>query len=77
MLRLKRKRLSHSSAARSAMEDTQAFKGANRGALILTVIWVECAIACIFVAARVYARTRLIHNMGIDDWMILWALVNS
>jgi hypothetical protein len=59
------------------MEDTPAYRNANRGALILTVIWAECAIACIFVAARVYARTRLIHNMGIDDWMILWALVSS
>ncbi|KAL8795389.1 MAG: hypothetical protein Q9195_002130 [Heterodermia aff. obscurata] len=48
---------------------------ADRGSAILIVSWIECGVAITIVAARVYTRSRIIHNIGIDDWMILIALV--
>lgn len=48
----------------------------NRGPSILAVGWTECAIAILFVNARMYTRISLIHNVGIDDWMMLLALVS-
>ena len=49
---------------------------ANRGPSILAVSWTECAVAILFVSARMYTRIFLIHNVGIDDWMMLLALVS-
>ncbi|KAL9001776.1 MAG: hypothetical protein Q9188_005250 [Gyalolechia gomerana] len=48
---------------------------ANRGPTILAVTWVECALAILIVGTRMYTRSYLIHNVGIDDWMIVLALV--
>ena len=49
---------------------------ANRGPSILAVSWTECAVAILIVSARMYARSFLIHNVGMDDWMMLLALVS-
>lgn len=49
---------------------------ANRGPAILAVSWIECVVAILIVGARLYTRSCLIHNVGIDDWMILLALVS-
>ena len=48
----------------------------NRGPSILAVSWTECAVAILFVSARMYTRISLIHNVGMDDWMMLLALVS-
>lgn len=48
----------------------------NRGPCILAVSWTECVVAILFVSARMYTRIFLIHNVGIDDWMMLLALVS-
>ena len=49
----------------------------NRGPHILAATWVQCAIALLLVGARMYTRIHLIHNVGLDDWIILLALVSS
>lgn len=51
------------------------FAKANRGPTIVTVTWVECAVAILIVGTRMFTRSYLIHNVGIDDWMIVLALV--
>lgn len=48
----------------------------DRGPAILAVSWIECVVAMIIVGARMYTRSYLIHNVGVDDWMILLALVS-
>ena len=48
---------------------------ANRGSAINTLGWIECSISIVLVAARIYTRARLTHNVGIDDWTVLLALV--
>ncbi|KAL9596012.1 MAG: hypothetical protein Q9219_006096 [cf. Caloplaca sp. 3 TL-2023] len=48
---------------------------ANRGPTILAVSWIECTVAILIVATRMYTRSYLIRNVGIDDWMIVLALV--
>ena len=59
-------------------ENTSSFVEltSNRGPSILAVSWTECAVATLFVSARMYTRISLIHNVGIDDWTILLALVS-
>lgn len=47
--------------------------GGKRG---LSISVVFTSLATIFVAARVYTRTRLMKRMEPNDWMILIALVS-
>ena len=58
------------------MSGTSAEVTANRGPSILAVSWTECAVAILIVSARMYARSFLIHNVGMDDWVMLLALVS-
>lgn len=55
---------------------TTVVGSANRGPAILAVSWIEYVVAIVIVGARMYTRSCLIHNVGIDDWMILLALVS-
>lgn len=47
----------------------------DKGPRILAVVWTLSALTTIFVAARVYIRQWLIRNAGIDDYIIVVALV--
>ena len=51
-------------------------KDPDRGSAILAVCWVECILAIFFVAARMITRSRLIHNVGSDDWLMVATLVS-
>ena len=47
----------------------------DRGTELITVAWVECSVAIIFVALRFYSRIRLTRNVWWDDWFIAITLV--
>ena len=47
----------------------------DKGPRILAVVWTLSALTTIVVAARVYIRQWLIRNAGIDDYIIILALV--
>ena len=49
----------------------------NKGSMLLTVNWVECGLAVLIVAIRMYTRAHLIHNVGLDDWAMVLALVSK
>jgi hypothetical protein len=49
----------------------------NNGPGILAVTWVESALGLAIVGARMYARGRIIRNIGADDWTMLIATVCS
>ena len=49
----------------------------NLGPGILAVSWLECILAFIFVVLRMYCRTRLVHNVGRDDWTMVFSYVSS
>ena len=51
-------------------------KDPDRGPAVLSVSWIECIIAITFVVARMFTRSRLIHNVGSDDWFMVATLVS-
>ena len=59
------------------LPNNQEIGTSDRGPLILIVGWVECSLAFVFVFARMLTRSRLVRNVGLDDWMILLAMVKS
>ena len=46
------------------------------GPNIIALSWIECAIALLFVSARMYTRIKVIHNVGWDDWTIVISFVS-
>ncbi len=49
----------------------------SKAALINGVGWFGASITLIFVATRLYARARLVHAVGWDDYIMVAALVRS
>lgn len=47
----------------------------NRGPAILELMWIIAAIATIVVAARFHVRHTYVHQIKIEDWLILSSLV--
>ena len=56
---------------------TTVSKDPSRGPAILAVTWAECAVAFLLVSLRVFARGYLIRNFGMDDWVIIIAMVRQ
>lgn len=46
----------------------------DRGSQLLAMYWTETAIILVVVALRFYSRI-LIRSLGIDDWLMLIAIV--
>lgn len=42
---------------------------------MMAVMWTLTSIALILVAARLCVRTRILRNLGDDDWLIALAMV--
>lgn len=49
----------------------------NRGYIIIVVNSVLAALCSITIALRIYIRTRILDNIGPDDYTILVALVSG
>ena len=47
----------------------------DRGPLFLQAIWIEAAIASLFVAARIFARIKIQGKLSSDDYLLVLALV--
>lgn len=48
---------------------------ANIGTTILAILGSLTGISAVFVAARIYVRVKLLRNLGLDDYLIVLALV--
>jgi hypothetical protein len=48
----------------------------NHGAIINGIAWAEAVIVLCLLAARVYARARVVRSLGSDDWNIVIATVS-
>ena len=59
------------------MESAQAGDYADKGPLIQGICWAGACLATCFVAARFFTRISLIKNLGLDDWVMLLALVST
>ena len=49
---------------------------AGKGAMINAICWVGAVVATCFVAARFLTRIKIIEKLGLDDWIMLSALVS-
>ncbi|KAJ5614881.1 hypothetical protein N7528_008535 [Penicillium herquei] len=47
---------------------------ANKGPMMMAVMWALTSVALILVAARLCVRTRILRNLGADDWLIALAM---
>ncbi|KAK4155443.1 hypothetical protein C8A00DRAFT_31681 [Chaetomidium leptoderma] len=47
----------------------------NRGPLTLTVTTTLTSVCLLFVLGRVYSRLIWIHELAIDDWMVVGSIV--
>ena len=49
----------------------------DQGPNILALSWTECSLAILVVSARMYTRSRIVRNVGWDDWTMLFAMVSD
>ncbi|KAL4889362.1 Alpha/Beta hydrolase protein [Aspergillus ambiguus] len=55
---------------------TQAeYDAQDQGPALLAVVWTLTGIATIMVSIRLFIRTRMIRNLGLDDWLIAFSMV--
>ncbi|KAJ3538562.1 hypothetical protein NM208_g5860 [Fusarium decemcellulare] len=45
------------------------------GPMVNAVLWVQVVIFAIFVALRIYTRYSILHSIGLDDYLVVVALV--
>jgi hypothetical protein len=48
----------------------------NKGPAILAAMWPLTIVTTVIVAARMYIRSQVVRNMGLDDWLILASMVS-
>jgi len=49
----------------------------NIGPAVIVATWVEAALASTIVIIRFISQTTIVKKVGIDDWMMLLALVSA
>lgn len=47
------------------------------GPMLNAVLWVQVVISLVFVGLRIYTRSRILHSVGPDDYLVMAALVSS
>lgn len=47
----------------------------NNGTAIIAIVGSFTAVSALFVAARLYVRVKLLRNLGLDDYLIVLAMV--
>ncbi|KAE8154066.1 hypothetical protein BDV25DRAFT_126749 [Aspergillus avenaceus] len=52
------------------MATTTAYDEENKGPTLLAAMWSLTGLAAIMVAMRLFIRTKIIRNLGLDDWLI-------
>ena len=58
------------------MESPGPNNNADKGVLINAICWAGACFATLFVAARFFTRVKIIQNLGLDDWLMLSAIVS-
>lgn len=51
--------------------------GASNGTTIIAIVGSLTAVSALFVAARLYVRIKLMRNVGLDDYLIVLAMVRT
>ena len=49
----------------------------DKGPKILAVLWTLTGLTTVIVIARVYIRLKLLHNFGMDDYLIVASTVST
>ncbi|CAD6592398.1 MAG: hypothetical protein ASARMPREDX12_006066 [Alectoria sarmentosa] len=57
------------------MESPGPNNNADKGVLINAICWAGACFATLFVAARFFTRVKIIQNLGLDDWLMLSAII--
>lgn len=60
----------------STADQGTAREEVSMGAGIIAVVGTFTGISALFVAARLYVRIKLMHNIGLDDYLIVLAMVS-
>lgn len=47
----------------------------SNGATMIAIVGSLTAVSALFVAARLYVRIKLMRNLGLDDYLIVLAMV--
>lgn len=50
-------------------------EGVSNGATMIAIVGSLTAISALFVAARLYVRIKIMRNLGLDDYLIVLAMV--
>ncbi|CAG1969855.1 unnamed protein product [Fusarium graminearum] len=45
------------------------------GPMLNAVLWVQVVISLVFVGLRIYTRSRILHSVGPDDYLVMAALI--
>ena len=48
----------------------------NNGTSMIAIVGTFTGLSALFVAARLYVRIRLLRNLGLDDYLIVLAMVS-
>ncbi|RAL08719.1 uncharacterized protein BO97DRAFT_472830 [Aspergillus homomorphus CBS 101889] len=57
------------------MNSPRAAPTDDKGPTILIVLWTLTGLTTVLVTARIYIRAGLLHNLGVDDWVIALSLL--
>lgn len=57
------------------MATDTAYDAQDQGPALLVVIWTLTGITTVMVAVRLFIRTKIIRNLGLDDWLIAFSMV--
>jgi predicted O-methyltransferase YrrM len=60
----------------STIEQRAAREDVSNGAGIIAVVGTFTGISALFVAARLYVRIKLMRTIGLDDYLIVLAMVS-
>lgn len=47
----------------------------GHGPMLNGVLWAQVVVCTFFVSLRIYTRSRILHSIGPDDYLVLLALV--
>jgi hypothetical protein len=47
----------------------------DKGPGLLAVTWIEASIGLLLLGARLYTRTKIVRNVGLDDWTMVFATI--
>ncbi|KAL5365186.1 Alpha/Beta hydrolase protein [Aspergillus floccosus] len=59
------------------MATDTAYDAQDKGPTLLVVIWTLTALTTLMVAVRLFIRTKIIRNLGLDDWLIAFSMVSA